>query len=91
MTHLENSILDNNPDIKPSLDGWYGVDFFIVTETIDKLLQLKIMFETASVQKFTHEIVTGKAINALDVHIDGTQTYYSTAVYQNPTIIQLST
>ena len=43
------------------------------------------MFETASVLKFTHEICTVNAINFLDVHIDLTQTYYSTDVYQKPT------
>ena len=43
------------------------------------------MVETASVLKFTDEISTGKAINFLDVHIDSSQTYYSTAVDQKPT------
>ena len=58
-----DGILDNNPDIKPSLYCRYVDDIFIVAETTNKILQLKTMFETASVLKFTHEIGTGTAIN----------------------------
>ena len=44
MCHIENSILDSEPEFKPTTYCRYIDDIFIITDTIDNLLKLKQSF-----------------------------------------------
>ena len=46
--HLEDFILDTNPDFKP-MDCRYIDDIFIITDTIDNLFKLKKTFQDSYV------------------------------------------
>ena len=65
----ENSILDNKPELKPTIYCRYIDDIFIITNTVDNLLKLKQSFEDTSVLTFTHEIGLNNPINFLDVYV----------------------
>lgn len=85
MTHLENNILDNNPEQKPSIYCRYIDNCFMVTKSVETLIPLKDIFERHPVLHFTHEIYTGQSINFLDVHLQATEHSYITFPYQKST------
>ena len=76
MCHLENSVLDIQPNIKPIAYCRYIVDIFLIIKNIDKLTKLKDSFESNSVLKFTYELGTNNKINFLDVHVNITPRHH---------------
>ena len=84
MCHIENSILDSEPEFKPTTYSHYIDDIFIITDSIDNLLKLKQSFEETSILTFTYEIGINHHIYFLDVHVDATQPNILFSVYQKP-------
>ena len=85
MFHIENSILDSEPEFKPTTYCRYIDDIFIITDSIDNLLKLKQLFEETSILAFTYEIGINHHINFLDVHVDATQPNILCSIYRKPT------
>ena len=54
--HIENSILDSEPEFKPTTYCHYIDNIFIITDSIDNLLKLKQSFKETSILTFTYEI-----------------------------------
>ena len=84
MCHIENSMLDSEPEFKPTTYCRYIDDIFIITDSIDKILKLKQSFEETSILTFTCELGINHHINFLDVHVDATQPNIMCSVYQKP-------
>ena len=85
MCHLENPILDTNPDFKPITYCRYIDGFFIITDTIDILVKLKKLSKNSFVLTFTHELGLNNHINLLDVHVDATSPNLLCSEHQTPT------
>jgi hypothetical protein len=81
MCHLENSVFDNTPDIKPILYLRYVDDIFLLVNNISSIEKLRDSFEANSVLKFTFEVESKKQIPFLDVNIRRTQDSFSTSVH----------
>ena len=84
MCQIENTIVNAQPTYKPTTYCKYIDDIFIITDSINNLLKLKLAFKTTSVLNFTHEIGTNSNLNFLDVLVDVTQPSIQCSVYQNP-------
>ena len=70
MCDLENKILDDNPDLKPTIHCCYIHDIFVVTQDKTQLQDLKTALQNNSVLTFTHEIGQNSNINFLDINVD---------------------
>ena len=85
MTHLENRIFHENPELKPLIYCRYVDDCFLIVSSQDELNQIVTAFKENSVLNFTHEI-GGKKLNFLDVSIENVGTdNFQTKVYKKPT------
>ena len=80
MTHIENKIFNDSPDLKPAVYCRYVDDCFDITEIHENILTLITAFRQASVLNFTHEIGENQQLNFLDVHANASQSTYETAV-----------
>ena len=85
MCHIESTILNAEPTYKHTTYCRYIDNIFVITDSIDWLLKLKITFKTSSVINFNHGIGTNNHLNFLDVHVDATQPNTQCLVYQKPT------
>ena len=66
MAHLENTIFENFPNLKPKIYCRYIDDCFLIVESTDEIQNLINSFKQNSVLNFTHEI-GGNILNFLDV------------------------
>ena len=80
MTHIANKIIKNSPDLKPAAYCRYVDDWSVIAENPENILTLIIAFRQASVFNFTHELGEKQQLNSVDVHIDGSQSMYKSAV-----------
>jgi len=85
MSHLENSLFENNPSLKPPIYCRYVDDIFLVLNNFSELENLNRTFELNSVLRFTHEIESRKKIPFLDVLISRTAETVSTEVFTKTT------
>ena len=85
MTHIENKIFEDSPDLKPAVYCRYVDDCFIITENPENISTLILVFKQDSVLNFTYEVGENQQLNFLDVHVDGSQSTYKTSVYKKPT------
>lgn len=81
MCHLETTIFDNTPEVKPILYLRYVDDIFLLVNNIHCIENLRDSFEANSVLKFTFEIEAKKQIPFLDVNIRRNQGSFSTSVH----------
>ena len=85
MTHLENTVFENQPQLKPQVYCRYIDDCFLIVNSESDLAPVINSFSLNSVLNFTHE-VGGSRINFLDVTIeDEGSDHYCTKVYRKPT------
>jgi hypothetical protein len=85
MCHLENSVFNNTPEVKPIQYLRYVEDIFLLVDNISSIEILRESFEASSVLKFTYEIETKRQIPFLDVNIRRTQDSFSTSVHVKET------
>ena len=85
MTHLENTVFQENPELKPLVYCRYVDDCFLIVENVYELNRIISAFKDKSVLNFTHEI-GGNKLNFLDVSIEksGTENF-KTDVFKKPT------
>ena len=69
MSHLENQVFENNPELKPTVYCRFVDDCFLVVSSTSEIDLLISQFRQNSVLNFTHEIGGGK-LNFLDVSIE---------------------
>ena len=81
MCHLENSVFDKYPELKPFIYVRYVDDCFLQVANEQNLLSIKSKFEQESVLKFTIEYEKNKQLAYLDTLVNRTPLYFKTSVY----------
>ena len=85
MTHVENAVFAEQPDLKPLVYCRYIDDSFLLLSNEDELPRIISAFRANSSLNFTYEIGQNNRINFLDVTIDQSQGTLHTSVYRKPT------
>ena len=85
MTHIENTVFDNNPSLKPRIYCRYIDDCFLLLDNANQVHEIIRAFQESSVLTFIHEIGLNNTINFLDVAIDNSGNSFSTTTYKKPT------
>ena len=85
MTHLENTVFEQQPNLKPLVYCRYIDDCFLIVNSESDLAPVINSFSLNSVLNFTHE-VGGSRINFLDVTIeDEGSDHYCTKIFRKST------
>ena len=80
----ENKVFED-PSNRPNIYARYVDNIFLQVENEAQLIQLKDLFETHSILKFTYELSVNKKLPFLDVLVDSSENKFLTTVYHKPT------
>ena len=86
MGHLEQTVI-NKKITKPHIYCRYVDDIFLQVNNEQEIIQLKNVFESNSVLKFTYEMNVDKILPFLDVSVDASSDSFKTKTYRKPTDI----
>ena len=85
MSHLENTIFSNCPNVKPTLYARYVDDIFLVVNDETEIVNMKNNFESHSILKFTYEMNINGKLPFLDVLVEMNNGVIRTNVYRKNT------
>ena len=85
MINLENTLLDNEPSLKPAIYCRYIDDCFLIVNSDIKLNNLVDELHHRSAFNFTTEVGQNRKINFLGVCINGVTGNITTTVFRKPT------
>ena len=85
MAELESNVFSSYPNAKPRLYARYVDDIFLIIDNNDALQEIKTLFESNSILKFTYEEEKHNRLAFLDVLVNRQENKFSTSVYIKPT------
>ena len=87
MGNLEETIFNDNPNLKPKIYARYVDDIFLLIDNEQQLLNIRHQFQANSVLKFTYELNNNNKLPFLDIMVNNSDNSFKTTVYRKETNI----